>query len=48
MSLGVVVANYGDSGESSGSFLGNAALFPAVLSRDHGARHQPQREILHT
>ncbi|MEV0569475.1 GDSL-type esterase/lipase family protein [Dactylosporangium sp. NPDC050588] len=30
---GTVVANYADSGESSGSFLGNAALFPALKSR---------------
>ncbi|MGR6919350.1 galactose-binding domain-containing protein [[Actinomadura] parvosata] len=28
--LGLSVANYGDSGESSGSFLSNAALFPAM------------------
>ncbi|WP_207211787.1 GDSL-type esterase/lipase family protein [Promicromonospora panici] len=27
---GAVVANYGDSGESSGSFLGNSALFPTM------------------
>ncbi|TMR24908.1 hypothetical protein ETD86_02990 [Nonomuraea turkmeniaca] len=27
---GLSVANYGDSGESSGSFLSNAALFPAM------------------
>ncbi len=27
---GAVVANYGDSGESSGSFLNNAALFPKL------------------
>jgi lysophospholipase L1-like esterase len=27
---GAVVANYGDSGESSGSFLSNRALFPAM------------------
>ncbi len=27
---GAVVANYGDSGESSGSFLANAALFPTM------------------
>ncbi len=27
---GAVVANYGDSGESSGSFLANAALFPKM------------------
>lgn len=30
---GAVVANYGDSGESSGSFLSNAALFPALLAK---------------
>jgi lysophospholipase L1-like esterase len=29
---GAVVANYADSGESSGSFLANRALFPALLS----------------
>ncbi|MEV0198814.1 discoidin domain-containing protein [Nonomuraea sp. NPDC050691] len=28
--LGLSVANYGDSGESSGSFLSDAALFPAM------------------
>ncbi|WP_165977958.1 discoidin domain-containing protein [Nonomuraea diastatica] len=28
--LGLSVANYGDSGESSGSFLSNSALFPAM------------------
>ncbi|HEX3046009.1 MAG TPA: discoidin domain-containing protein, partial [Bacillota bacterium] len=28
--LGLCIANYGDSGESSGSFLSNSALFPAV------------------
>ncbi|MEV4176340.1 GDSL-type esterase/lipase family protein [Nonomuraea sp. NPDC049709] len=28
--LGLSVADYGDSGESSGSFLSNAALFPAM------------------
>ena len=27
---GAVIANYGDSGESSGSFLSNRALFPAM------------------
>jgi lysophospholipase L1-like esterase len=34
---GAVVANYADSGESSGSFLANAALFPTVrpLIRQH-------------
>jgi hypothetical protein len=35
---GAVVANYGDSGESSGSFLSNSALFPRmkplIKSRD--------------
>ena len=30
VSAGAVIANYGDSGESSGSFLDNSALFPAV------------------
>ncbi|GAB2975803.1 rhamnogalacturonan acetylesterase [Saccharothrix stipae] len=30
---GLSVANYGDSGESSGSVLSNAALFPAVRSQ---------------
>ncbi len=25
-----MIANYGDSGESSGSFLSNAALFPTM------------------
>ncbi|MDG6107629.1 carbohydrate-binding protein [Dactylosporangium aurantiacum] len=30
---GTAVANYADSGESSGSFLSNAALFPALKSR---------------
>jgi lysophospholipase L1-like esterase len=30
VSAGAVVANYGDSGESSGSFLSNSALFPAM------------------
>ncbi|MEU4446991.1 GDSL-type esterase/lipase family protein [Actinosynnema sp. NPDC050801] len=30
VSAGAVIANYGDSGESSGSFLNNPALFPAV------------------
>jgi lysophospholipase L1-like esterase len=30
---GASVANYADSGESSGSFLSNSALFPALLSR---------------
>ncbi|KUH37921.1 rhamnogalacturonan acetylesterase [Streptomyces changanensis] len=30
---GAVIANHADSGESSGSFLGNAALFPALLSK---------------
>ncbi|MFE9674421.1 rhamnogalacturonan acetylesterase [Streptomyces sp. NPDC006259] len=30
---GAVVANYADSGESSGSFLNNSALFPALLSK---------------
>jgi len=29
---GAVVANYADSGESSGSFLSNRALFPALLA----------------
>lgn len=33
MSAGSVVANYADSGESSGSFLGNSALFPAMQQR---------------
>jgi lysophospholipase L1-like esterase len=32
-SAGVVVANYADSGESSGSFLSNSALFPAMRPR---------------
>ncbi|PZG01811.1 rhamnogalacturonan acetylesterase [Micromonospora deserti] len=30
VSAGAVIANYGDSGESSGSFLSNSALFPAM------------------
>jgi lysophospholipase L1-like esterase len=30
VSAGAVVANYADSGESSGSFLANAALFPTM------------------
>ncbi|MET7698929.1 rhamnogalacturonan acetylesterase [Streptomyces sp. NPDC005485] len=30
---GAAIANYADSGESSGSFLHNSALFPAVLSK---------------
>ncbi|MGP3982504.1 rhamnogalacturonan acetylesterase [Streptomyces sp. KR80] len=30
---GAAIANYGDSGESSGSFLRNSALFPALLSK---------------
>ncbi|NGY65241.1 rhamnogalacturonan acetylesterase [Lentzea sp. NEAU-D13] len=30
VSAGAVVANYGDSGESSGSFLRNSALFPTL------------------
>ncbi|WP_207917011.1 GDSL-type esterase/lipase family protein [Micromonospora sp. KC723] len=30
VSAGAVVANYGDSGESSGSFLNNSALFPTM------------------
>ncbi|WP_328336522.1 rhamnogalacturonan acetylesterase [Streptomyces violaceus] len=30
---GAAIANYADSGESSGSFLANRALFPALLSR---------------
>ncbi|MFF6880752.1 rhamnogalacturonan acetylesterase [Streptomyces sp. NPDC012474] len=30
---GVSVANYGDSGESSGSFLSNSALLPALVSK---------------
>ncbi|WP_424857115.1 rhamnogalacturonan acetylesterase [Streptomyces sp. SAI-170] len=30
---GAVVANYADSGESSGSFLSNPALFPALISK---------------
>lgn len=30
VAAGAVVANYGDSGESSGSFLGNSALFPRM------------------
>ena len=30
VSAGAVIANYGDSGESSGSFLNNSALFPTV------------------
>lgn len=29
---GSVIANYADSGESSGSFLANSALFPSLLS----------------
>jgi lysophospholipase L1-like esterase len=33
MSAAAVVANYADSGESSGSFLSNSALFPALKSR---------------
>lgn len=32
VSAGAVIANYGDSGESSGSFLGDAALFPTMRS----------------
>ena len=32
VSAGAVVANYADSGESSGSFLSNKALFPAMLA----------------
>jgi lysophospholipase L1-like esterase len=37
MKPGLAVANYADSGESSGSFLANAALFPTVrpLIRQH-------------
>jgi lysophospholipase L1-like esterase len=31
VSAGAVVANYADSGESSGSFLSNKALFPTML-----------------
>ncbi|MET7736712.1 rhamnogalacturonan acetylesterase [Streptomyces sp. NPDC005402] len=30
---GAAVANYADSGESSGSFLSNSALFPALLAK---------------
>ncbi|WNM31701.1 rhamnogalacturonan acetylesterase [Streptomyces sp. Li-HN-5-11] len=30
---GAAIANYADSGESSGSFLANRALFPALLSK---------------
>ncbi|MEU0676979.1 GDSL-type esterase/lipase family protein [Streptomyces sp. NPDC006172] len=30
---GAVIANYADSGESSGSFLSSSALFPALLSK---------------
>jgi lysophospholipase L1-like esterase len=30
VSAGAVIANYGDSGEGSGSFLSNTALFPAM------------------
>ncbi|GAB2728884.1 rhamnogalacturonan acetylesterase [Streptomyces bullii] len=30
---GAAIANYADSGESSGSFLNNSALFPALLSK---------------
>jgi lysophospholipase L1-like esterase len=30
VSAGAVIANYGDSGESSGSFLSNSALFPRM------------------
>ncbi|WP_234352965.1 rhamnogalacturonan acetylesterase [Streptomyces sp. NRRL B-1140] len=30
---GAAIANYGDSGESSGSFLSNSALLPALLSK---------------
>ncbi|HZF87880.1 rhamnogalacturonan acetylesterase [Streptomyces sp.] len=30
---GAAIANYADSGESSGSFLGNPALFPALLAK---------------
>ncbi|WP_255947932.1 rhamnogalacturonan acetylesterase [Streptomyces odontomachi] len=30
---GAVIANYADSGESSGSFLANSVLFPALLSQ---------------
>jgi lysophospholipase L1-like esterase len=30
---GAVIANYADSGESSGSFLANSALFPALVSK---------------
>ena len=30
---GAVIANYADSGESSGSFLNNRALFPALLAK---------------
>ncbi|MEU4770106.1 GDSL-type esterase/lipase family protein [Actinosynnema sp. NPDC023794] len=30
VTAGAVVANYGDSGESSGSFLNNSALFPTM------------------
>ncbi|AVV44572.1 rhamnogalacturonan acetylesterase [Streptomyces sp. ID05-04B] len=30
---GAVIANYADSGETSGSFLSNSALFPALLAK---------------
>ncbi|MFF5369944.1 rhamnogalacturonan acetylesterase [Streptomyces sp. NPDC013187] len=30
---GAVIANYGDSGESSGSFISNSALLPALLAK---------------
>ncbi|MEU1038470.1 rhamnogalacturonan acetylesterase [Streptomyces sp. NPDC005907] len=30
---GAAIANYGDSGESSGSYLSNSALFPALLAK---------------
>jgi lysophospholipase L1-like esterase len=30
---GAAIANYGDSGESSGSFLANSTLFPELLSK---------------
>ncbi|MEU1105975.1 rhamnogalacturonan acetylesterase [Streptomyces tibetensis] len=30
---GAAIANYGDSGESSGSFLSNSALLPALLAK---------------
>jgi lysophospholipase L1-like esterase len=33
VSAGASIANYGDSGESSGSFLNNSALFPAMRPR---------------